>query len=184
MFCKYNSVMFWPDQHHAQLFAWGNIITARKSCWKIDHINVECMSHISEMVWDSQGEWHDYTQVMIFEYGGLFTWWNAWETMCRVVGSAITVHLAWSGCPGIRRTNDSYHPGEVKLSNTVCDDYLTMASTTPAIHSGNSISISETLPLVQISHTAMSLITPVSTMCTVSQMADMNARFYVLTAAW
>jgi len=21
MFCKYNSVMFWPDQHHAQLFA-------------------------------------------------------------------------------------------------------------------------------------------------------------------
>ena len=29
----------------------------------------------------------------------------------------------------------------------------------------------------------MSLITPISTMCTVSQMTDMNVRFYVLTAA-
>jgi len=99
-------------------------------------------------------------------------------------GSAIIVHVAWSDCPGIRTTNDSYHPGGVKLSNKVCDDYLTMASSTPAIHSGNSIIISKTLPQVQISHTAMSLTTPISTMCTVLQMADINARFYVLTEAW
>jgi hypothetical protein len=134
------------------------------------------------MVRDSHGEWHDYTQVMIF-----WVWTTVHMVEClgnnvQSCGSATTDHVAWSGCPEIR-TNDSHHPGGVKLSNTVCDDYLTMASTTPAIHSGNSIIISETLPLVQISHTAMSLITAISTMCTVSQVADMKAWFYVLTAA-
>jgi hypothetical protein len=50
------SVMFWPDQHHAQLFSWRNIITIREYCWKIGHINVEVMSHIPEMVRDSHGK--------------------------------------------------------------------------------------------------------------------------------
>jgi hypothetical protein len=166
--------------NHVQLFAKWNIIKTRKSCWKIGHINLEFRSHTSELVRDSYGKWHDYTQVMSLEYcshGGML------GKQCAENGSAITAHVAWCSHLEIR-TNDRYQPGGVNLSNTAHDDCFTMATTSPVTQSGNSTIISETLPLVQISHTAMSLITSTSTMCTVSQTADKNVRVYVLTAAW